>query len=169
MSVAVSHKKKIKEQTDDPKLLTLSTGIEAIIIPVGATLIEEVVASIPDPKPPMWHNPDKDRDEENPNDPAYLEELEKTQRRRAIAAMEAMLVFGMELDVPEDDGWIKKLRFLEKRGAIDLSNIDFEDEMERDLAYKKFVAVGTNDLILLGEKAGLRRQDVEQAAKQFQS
>jgi len=169
MSEAVDVKKAREENSEDEKTIFLSTGIPAMIVPVGATLIEEVVSHIPDPEVPMWHNPDKNRDEPNPNHPDYLKALQDTQRKRSIAAMETLLVFGLSVLMPQDDAWIDKLKFLEKRGAIDLSDIDFDDEMERDLAYKKFIAVGTTDLMLLGAKAGLNRQDVEQAAKQFQS
>lgn len=165
-SPAVEHKKKLEGGNDT---VTLSTGIEARMVPVGATLIDDIVASIPDPVVPVWHNEDKGIDEENPNDPNYLRALAQTERQRAVAAMEALLVFGLDLELPEDDAWLNKIKFLQRRGVLDLSGYDLEDPDTLDLLYKKYIAVGTQDLITLGEKAGLNRQDVEQAAETFRS
>ena len=162
-----------KKVIDDEKVLVrtkmLSTGIEATIKPVGATLIDDIVSSVPAPKVPMWHNPDKDRDEENPNDPQYLEEVAKANKLQATRAMEALLVFGVDVDVPEDNEWLKKLRYMEKRGALSLDGYDVDDPLDRELVYKKYIAVGTKDLIEIGMMAGLNQKDVDQAARQFRS
>ena len=149
---------------------TLTTGIEGRIIPVGASLIDDVVASIPDPEVPTFFNEDKQREEENPLDPDYIAELEATERRRAIAAMETLLIFGFELkEMPDDDVWLPRLRFMEKRGHISLADYDLNDPLEKELVYKKYVAVGTMDLIRIGKKGGLSRRDVEEAARSFKS
>ena len=145
----------------------LSTGVEARILPVGAGLIDEVVASIPEPKIPLWHNPDKDRDEENPTDPAYLDALAAMERRKAVAATETLLMFGVELrELPSPETWLPRLRLLAKRGHLVLED-DLDDPMVLDLLYKKYIAVGVVDLIKIGQRAGLSSRDVEAAAKTF--
>ena len=148
----------------------LSTGIEARIVPVGASLIDDVVSRIIDPPVPIFHNPDKNRDEENPLDPAYQQALQATARRRATAAMETMLLFGLQLkEIPPAESWLPRLQLLERRGLLDLSGFDLEDPLELELVYKKYIAAGTQDLIAIGQRAGLNSRDVEDAARSFQS
>jgi len=170
MSDATAHAKRTVGAADTPQFEPLSTGVMARIIPVGASLIDDVVASIPDPPVPKFFNEDKQREEENPLDPAYQEALTTTQRRRAIAAMETLLLFGLELqEVPADDIWLSRVRYLEKRGHLSLAGYDPADPVDRELLYKKYVAVGTVDLIHIGQKAGLNSRDVEEAARVFKS
>lgn len=167
MSDAVNHIQKISKQ---PEFQVLSTGIEGKIIPVGASLIDDVVASIRNPPVPIIHNEDKDRDEENPLDPEYIDAVDATTRRRAIAAMETLLICGLELrEIPPVETWLPRIQLLEKRGHINLSGYDLNDPMEIELLYKKYVAVGTADLIAIGQYAGLNRRDVEEAAQSFKS
>lgn len=166
-SPAVEHANK---KSVVPDWEPLTTGVIGRIVPVGASLIDDVVASIADPKVPMFFNEDKQREEENPTDPAYLEALTTTQRKRAIAAMETLLLFGLELqELPPDEQWLPKLRFMAKRGHISLDGYDLEDPLEKELLYKKYVAVGTADLIKIGQHAGLNSRDVEEAARSFKS
>ncbi len=149
--------------------ITLSTGYPARIIPVGSSLIEDIINSIPEPKIPTFFNEDKQREEENPSDPSYLQAMTDVQRRRAMAAMEALLVFGVEVALPDNEAWLNKLRYLERRKAVSLDGYDLDDPLDRDLLFKKYVAIGTADLIAIGRKAGLNAADIEDAARTFQS
>lgn len=167
MSAVTDH---VKRKAASPEWQELTTGIVGRIVPVGASLIDDVVASIADPKPPMFFNEDKGREEENPVDPDYLEALEAAQRQRAVAALETLLLFGLELEqLPPDEQWLPKLRYMAKRGHISLDNYDLDDPLEKELLYKKYVAVGTQDLIEIGQHAGLNSRDVEEAARSFKS
>ena len=148
--------------------VVLSTGYPARIIPVGSSLIEDIINSIHEPKIPTFFNEDKQREEENPNDPVYLQAMADVQRRRAMAAMEALLVFGVEVALPDDDNWLNKLRYLERRKAVSLDGYNIDDPLDRDLLFKKYVAIGTTDLIAIGRKAGLNAADIEYAARTFQ-
>lgn len=159
-----------QQQRSAPTFEMLSTGVRGRIVPVGASLIDDVVSRISDPPVPLFHNPDKDRDEENPLDPTYLAELQRTARRRAVAAMETMLMFGLELEeVPPTETWLPRLQLLAKRGLLDLSGFDLSDPLELELLFKKYLAVGTQDLIAIGQRAGLNSRDVEDAARTFKS
>jgi hypothetical protein len=147
----------------------LTTGYMGKITPVGATLVDEVVSSIEDPEVPVIFDEDKGREIENPNDPQYLRALEKAEYQRSLAAIDAMLLFGLELEsIPEDDKWLKKLKYLEKKGLIDLSEYDMDDELDREFVFTKYIAVGTQDLMKIGREAGLNSADVEKAARTFQ-
>jgi len=107
-----------KEATlDATREVNLSTGVRAKLRPVATTLIDEVASRIKDPEVPMWHNPDKDRDEPNPNDPKYIAAKEEADRQRGIAVIDAVVMFGVELlDGVPDDGWLGKLQYLETAG-----------------------------------------------------
>ena len=82
----------IKEQGDSgtSKIVTLPNGVRVSILPVSATLLDEVTARIVDPEPPMFFNEKKERDEPNPSDPDYLKELNANDRRRLVASFDVM-------------------------------------------------------------------------------
>lgn len=144
--------------------VVLSTGIKGKILPVAASLIEEVTAKIKDPDVPVWYNKDKEREEPNPVDPIYLKQMEEANRRRGVVALDAMVMFGLDLvdPVPEGDIWVKKLKWL---------GIEFDerDDFEREFAYKKYVVCGSSDLIEISKLAGITQEAVEDAVKSFRS
>lgn len=150
-------------------VITLSTGIRARLVPVAASLVAEATSLVKDPEPPVWHNPDKDRDEPNPSDPAYLRTLSENQSRRALAGLDTLVLFGVELvdPLPDGDGWIKRLKLLERRGGLDLAGYDLDDPIDREFLYKKFVAVGSDDLAEIGKLSGISREAVKAAEDSF--
>lgn len=166
-AVDVAKKRSGDGEADKPT--TLSTGVRAILRPVTVSLIDEVTARIEDPPIPMWHNPDKDREEENPADPAYHRALEEAARLRGLAAIDAMILFGVELvdGLPDDGAWLKNLRYLERLGHIDLSGFDLSDDLDQEFLYKRYAAVGKHDLERLSEKSGQDREDVDRAVATF--
>jgi len=148
---------------------TLSTGVRVVLKPVPTALVEEVGNAVETPDPPMIMNEAKGREEPNPHDPAYKKALARYESERASAMMDAMIVFGVELvdGLPEDDGWVKQLAFVAQRTAFSLDQFDMDDPFEREFVYKKYVAMGTRDLMLLGQMAGLSQQDVQDAVDTF--
>ena len=157
--------------TEDEREYVFSTGVRVRLRSVSATLIEEVASRIPYPDVPMWFNEAKDRDEPNPGDPKYLDAIAQVDRARGIASMDAMILFGVELldGVPEDDIWVDKLRFLEKRNMIDLSEYNFKDALDREFLYKRYVAVGATDLELLSTIVGVSEEAIADATESFPS
>jgi hypothetical protein len=143
-------------------VVVLSTGYEARIVPVSASLIDQVTSKVKDPDVPMWENPDKGREEPNPADPNYLKALDDAARERGIAAMDALIMFGVELveAIPESSLWIKKLSFL----GIEL---DTEDPFEVEFYFKKYVAVSAEDVQLVTSRSGMTADDVEAAERSF--
>ncbi len=158
-----------KQQTAEVvREVTLATGYKARLKPVAASLIDEVVGRIKDPPVPVWHNEKKGRDEPNPDDPEYLAALNDLNRERGTAAIDALVMFGVELvDGVPDDGWDAKLQYLEKRGLIDLKEFDLSDELDRDFVFKRFIAMSAYDLTLLSSISGVREEDIAEAMETF--
>lgn len=162
---------------DRVREVVLATGDRARIMPVTASMIDAVTSMIPDPKPPVWYNPNKPSDkfpegepEPNPNHPDYLKALDDANRERGIAAMDALVMFGVELldGVPEDDRWIAKLRYMEKKGRLSLDGYDLEDPMDREFLYKRFIAVDNDVIVLVSEVSGISPAEVDRAEDSFQ-
>lgn len=150
-------------------VVTFSTGVRARLIPVAASLITDVTGRVEDPPVPIWHNPEKDRDEENPNDPAYTRALERADMRRGLAAVDAMVLFGVELidGLPEDDTWLTNLKHMQRLGHLDLSGYDLEDPVDREFLYKRYIAVSSPDLQRVMAMSGLRQEDIARAERSF--
>lgn len=151
-----------REQGVDDSVHTLSTGYRAVLHPVSGALVEDVRSAIKMPKVPVVYIEAKDREEENPNDPAYLEAVERANTERGNAVLDAIITFGVELvdGVPEDDSWLRKLQMLERRGRLDLSGFDLEDEFDREYVFKRFVAVAGADYPLIMPLHGIRAAEV---------
>jgi len=160
-----------KEQEDKQDGSTvLSTGVRARLIPVAANLISKVASRVKDPPVPMDFIEEKQREEPNPDNPEYLRQLAEATTRRGTVSLETMVMFGVDLidGLPEDDAWLKRLQFLERRGDIDLSEYDLEDPMELEFVYKLYIAVGSTDIIAIAKMSGISPEEVEQAAESFQ-
>jgi hypothetical protein len=149
--------------------VTLSTGDRAILKPVTASLIDSVTSRIEEPSVPMWHNPDKDIDEPNPSHPDYLKAKDDSGRKRGIAALDAMVMFGVDLvdGLPENDRWLKKLRFMEKHGQISLEGYDLEDELDKEFLYLRYVAVDNDVITKISELSGISSVEVTEAEDSF--
>jgi hypothetical protein len=54
------------------------------------------------------------------------------------------LLWGVELvDGIPDNGWLEKLQFMERQENIDLlSSFDLDNPLDREFAYKKYIAIG---------------------------
>lgn len=137
----------------DDEIVTLSTGVRVKLHPVSSALIEDLKMVIPYPEVPMPWIEEKQRNEENPNDPVYVKGCEETDRKRGDAALDGLLEFGVELidGLPEDDSWIKKLQRLVRRGKLDLSGFDLTDPFDLEFLFKRHCAVAGDDWrVLIG-------------------
>lgn len=156
-----------KEET----IIELAIGGRAKLLPVSATLLEEVNNTIAIPEPPMQMNEDKGREQPNPTDPDYIKAVEAANRKRGVAAMDVMIMFGVDLldGVPEDDKWLKKLLYMEKLGNIDLSNYDLDDDFDQEFLYKRYIAVPATVVDTITKLSGIGPEEVEEAEGSFQS
>lgn len=174
-SPAVDLARKLAKDSDGN--ITLPNGVKVRINPVGAALISDVTSKIKDPEVPLWPNPEKpDRDgnprmEPNPDDPHYAVLLEEANQKRAIAMIDTMVMFGIELvdGIPDSDEWVKKLKFMEKRGMLDISGYDLDDPFDREFLYKRYILVDNNVIGMITEASGLSSEDVKRAEDSFRS
>lgn len=153
-----------KKQEDDG-IIVLSTGVRARIRTVSASLLDEVVASVPEPEIPLWTNPEDGKTIENPSHPEYQQALRACNRARGKVSIDALVMFGLELvdPLPEDGLWLRKLAFL----PVNLDEFDLEDPFDLEFLYKKYIAVGSDDLELLSERARISARGVQHAADSF--
>lgn len=158
------------KSSEDKNIVLLTDGNRALLKPVSVALIEEVTNSIKPPEIPKWYNKDYERDEPNPNDPEYLRALGDYERAQGVATMDALVMFGVELidGLPEDESWFKKLSWLAKRGSVDLSSYDLDDQIDREFVYKRYVAVGADLYNKLAGLSGVTKEEVEKAEATFQ-
>ena len=152
-------------------VITLSTGIKAILRPVSASLLQDVMSRIVDPAEPWIMNEEKGRKEIDPYDADYLATIAKNNQERARASMDAMAMFGIELidGLPEDDAWLKRLRQFERLGYLDLKQFDLEEAIDQEFLYKRYIALGNQDLMAIGQMSGIRQGDIEKAEASFRS
>jgi len=148
---------------------TLSTGVVVKLQPVSASLIEDIRNAIKMPPVPTVWIEAKDREEENPNDPRYVEAVQETESKRAVATLDALVTFGVELvnGLPENDSWIKKLKRLERMSGLDLTGFDLDDDFDLEFLYKRYVAVAGADLELIQGLHGYRPLEVARARATF--
>lgn len=170
-SPAVQAAKEAAKSKKDSNYVELADGRRARLVPVSASLMNEVTSRIKDPVVPMWMNDDKGREEPNPSDPAYLAECKEIENQRTMAVFDAMCMFGVELvdGLPDDDLWARKLMYMSKRGLLDLEDYDLDDELDREFLYKRFIAISTDQIAKIGAISGVSDADVEAAEESFPS
>ena len=159
-----------KRQQSGDGTVTLSTGVRVRLRPIPPGTMQEAGASITPPRVPVWINPDKNREEPNPNDPDYLAALENYGRQRHQVIEEVAFMFGLELvdGVPDmGDEWERNLQWLVRKGRIDLAGYDMSDPVDREFLYKKHCAVGVKDWAIVQRLLGVSREEVDEAAATF--
>jgi len=159
------------EETARPTV-TLSNGIVLALKPVPAMVIRAAVNRIPEPKVPKVYIQDKDREEENPDDPDYQRALAQHTEDTSMAAFEAVLLLGTSvvsvpanMERPEGNEWLSKLVTL----GI---GPDGDNPDERYLAWLQYYALTTaRDIAALTaagrDLAGVREEAVAQAVTSF--
>lgn len=152
---------------DEP--IKLSTGITVRLIPVPTATIQEAATAIKDPPVPKQKVDGRDYPVENPNDPDYLAAKQEAFAKRVQAGFDVMAMLGVELvdGLPADDAWLKKLRFLAKRGHLNLDDYDLDDVFEREFVYKRYYALAGDDWNLLSMLSGVSEEDLAAARENF--
>lgn len=102
-----------------PRVFTTTNGVVLKIRPVPTHVTREVLRQIKEPRVPSFFNEAKQRDEENPLDPEYLQALEEFKEAQVDLTNRAYLlhteVFG---ELPEgiqhmdESGWDEDLEFI---------------------------------------------------------
>lgn len=151
--------------------IKLTTGIEVRLLPVAISIINEAQAAVPEPEVPLWFNENTGENEPNPNHPDYIKALEELETQKNLAAIDAMIFFGVEVlgGIPDPDTWLPKLLFAHRKGfmKLDIEGLDMNDPMELEFIYKKYIAVGATDLPRVMEVAGITEEMIQQQADTF--
>lgn len=144
-------------------------GVKYRLMPVSAALLDAVTSKIKNPDVPMVYNKDMERDEPNPMHPDYLSALNDANRKRGTAMYDAMVMFGIHLldGVPEDDGWITRLQYMERRGLIDLSEFDLQDPMDIEFVYKRYILSSSEMVAHISQLSTLTQEAVTLAGQSF--
>lgn len=167
----------IKNRRQADQVFELSTGYFARFTPVATSLLEEASLMVKDPDIPMWMHPDKGREEPNPNDPVYLQQLAENNHKRGIMVMDAMIMFGAELveedgvtllDIASIPGLSRKLKMLEKIGIVKLGDYDLEDSVDLEFLFKKYIAISVEDTKTLASMSGISQEAIAAASATFQ-
>lgn len=149
--------------------ITLSTGVMLRTKPAPLLLIEQIANAIPIPKPPIKWSADKDRDEEDPYDPDYLDAIQQRQRTIRNRCKDAMLYFGTEIvsvpdgfSGPEDTRW---------RGELSYFGVEIDERLPAITWLTQYAIRGANDLAVLmgsvGRKTGVMETDVAEMVGLF--
>jgi len=163
----------IVDEKDDPYTYISTKGVKFRLSPVPSVLIEEAARRIKLPSPPIWINPDKEREEENPNDPSYLMQLREAQYMRGLVALNLYMSgtdpisIPPEIEKPEDERWYYRVK--------NIAQIDIPEEgFGRYLAWVKFYVLGDDELVEIRDRimriSGRTMEvDVQQATDSFRS
>lgn len=165
--VAIETARELAEDNQDDIWEVDGYTFKVKAIPVA--IISDVTNRIPEPEIPVWHNEEYNRDELNPNDPEYTKAKNKVDQERGQAMIDATVMFGIELPdgVPPTDKWLPKLKFLEKRGQIDLSPYDLNDPLELDFVFKRYVLANVGLINYIQNLSTVTPEDVSKAGRPF--
>lgn len=135
---------------NDRGFFTASNGLVLRLKKVQKMIIADANRRMAPPKVPTVWIEDKERSEENPNDPAYIQAVRDYDFDRAMLAMRVYYVLGTEVkqrphDVegPEDTGWSDDIMTVDPSANIP------ESGRGRYMAWLKLYAVPDEDQLRL--------------------
>lgn len=172
--VVIAAAKAVRLDPDEPTVL--STGVRAKMRPVSATLIDSVTSRILDPDVPTIYMEEKGREIPNPDDPHYVKAMNEASRQRGLAALDALVMFGVELVDPippmfdanrKPINWWAKLLLMQKMKQIDLGEYDMDDPLVVDFVYKRLIAVAPADIERLNRMNRVGGEELARAERSF--
>ena len=158
-----------------PTEIELPSGIKLHLKKSPPFVLQQAVSNLEEPKVPMWTNPDKGREEENPNDPDYRAALLSYHGKAGAAALNALLLFGVEvLHIPKGVQTIEDTTWSEELAFLNMPVPDDSASRVRKLMWLKTVALDTDELVQVVSQGlfalqGLSEEDVQQAIDSFRS
>lgn len=160
--------KKIKKNKTE---YVTANGTEVYFMMVPYMLMETIAQEIPEPPVPTFFNKTKGIEQENPNDPAYIEALKKTQEMRQRASLDTLLYVGVELKepMPPLSEWRSDLdRINDATNKSVLEGYDLRKERDQDVLYKRyFVLVSPADVAAMYEHCTVSWEAIKRQLKKF--
>lgn len=152
------------------EIYAFDDGNRVKLTSIPAAVIDNVVSRIKMPEVPMVRLPDYDRDEPNPNDPAYLLAVQETERKRGGAMIDAVVMFGIQLvdGMPTTDEWLNKLRFMVDHGIMSMEGYDLNKltPVEKEFVYKRYSAPMWM-ITRVQELSAVAKGDIDRAKRLF--
>lgn len=158
-------------ERDEEAIVTLSTGVKLKIKPIPKNFIYAVTSRFEHPKVPTYLNESKGREEPNPDDPDYQDDVEQYIASVANASNDVALLRGTEiLELPKGFPGPDSKKWKEEMEALDLPMID--NSRARYLNWIKGMAAPLDrDIVLLmeeiGRLTGVTEADVTDAVERF--
>jgi hypothetical protein len=139
---------------------TLRSGVKVRMRPVSPALVNDAMLRVPMPQVPKVWSEQRGKELPNPLSPDYVESMDRYQREQGQAALNAAIMFGIELvdGLPEDGRWIKQLQMLG-------FEFDASDVVECEFYFKKHIAMTTQDLQEMQASLGVTPEGIEKAKK----
>jgi hypothetical protein len=154
-------------------IITLSTGVQLQCRKISPLLMTDVMRQFQKPRVPMFYNEDLGREEENPNDPIYIENLDNYNRDMSLAILDTMIVAGTSIKyVPED---VENVDGTEWRETMEAAGIKITENKKRTYLFwvKHVAATSDTDTGIImegvGRMSGVAASDVDSAVKQFRN
>lgn len=156
----------------------LSNGIVLTCKPIPPLLLQAVVAEFKLPPAPKVFIEEKGREEDNPNDPDYIAQVNQLAEEQDLAINDLLLGIGTSIKYipdgyfrPEDEDWITQVEFSAGLSGKNL-RIEREDKIKRYLHWLRFYALETGADIALAQGmpvqlAGIREGEVEEVIDSF--
>ena len=126
-------------ETQMEQLITLKSGVVLRAVKMNSTVIPDTLNQFTRPKPPKVWIAEKGRDEENPNDPRYIDAENAYRIATSMAVNDAVILFGTAfvskpdgVEGPEDPDWQEKARLI--------GSLKGDGKSARYLAWVKLVA-----------------------------
>ena len=172
-AAADTKKKRVsdKAKMGKDKIFNTEGGFAVKFHPVAANVIREAQVRIPDPLIRTFDHPTTGAPTENPAHPDYIREMAEVKETRTKAAMNAMLLFGLELvdPIPAENDWLKKLLYLGLITQPEFDEAVSEDgKFLRELFFKNYVVSDLTVLKELQAMSGITEEMVAEARKSFQ-
>ncbi len=181
MSNAKEAAVKAVKSSEQPDTHELSTGYTVRFKPVSRFILMDATQNIVDPPIPVIVDEEQGKEFPNPNDPAYIREVEANGTKRSMALAEVTLMLVVDVvekiddkweiaKLPNDDSWLAELQWLGKRKRIDLSGYDLENEIDKVYIWKRFAVFGDNaDFAkLMAQASGTDEKEIIKAMDTFQ-
>jgi hypothetical protein len=149
----------------DNSNVTLSSGVVLSTRKINPIMVSDILSQFNKPSPPRLYIPDVGREEENPDDPKYLERLDDYQRESTMAIVDAMIVSGTEISFVPDD--LQRMEDTDWRETLEASGIQISANPKKlYLTWVKHVACNGEDDIngivdAVGRRMGVSENDVK--------
>ena len=158
-----------------PSELTLSNGIVLALRPIPPGIIERAIARLEKPKVPKITLQDKGVEEENPNDPDYLDAVAVRTSKVIETSTNVMLLVGTAIkSIPDglcgpDDSWFDA----EMMGYLGVE-AEMKTKYDRYLSWLHLYGLACQEDVLevlsaVTKMAGLGEEDVQAAVSRFRS